>query len=187
MHKNHLKKIFQLEGYILDRVEHQNNKTLLYCHVQKISMTYNGERSLKVNETRERRLSHMMLEDKRVILVITQRRFYFSKHKTKRWEKLPDVGKRKQTTNTFRINTLRELQRDNYSGTGFKRHKSHMYPAHILDGLDFKVKWKDEIRRIGMDGKGVGHNKVVHNIVNLDKNKPLIVLPDLSQKHVKKN
>lgn len=187
MHKNHLKKMFKLEGYILDNVEYRKDGTFLHCHVQKSSMTYSGERSLRVNDTRERCLPHMMLEDETVILVVTQRRFYFPKHKTKRWERLPDVGKRKQTTNTFRLNTLRELQRDNYSGTGFKRKKSHMYSAHLLDSMDFKVEWKDKIEKIGMDGKGVGRNKVVHNIVNLDKNKPLLVLPNLRQKQVKKN
>lgn len=187
MHKNHLRKIFQLEGYILDRIEYSEDRTFLHCHIQKISMIYKGERSIRVNETRERRLSHMMLEDKRVILVITQRRFYFPGHRTKRWEKLPDVGSRKQTTDTFRLNTLRELQRDNYSGAGFKRQKSHMFPSHILDSMEFGIEWKDKIKRIGMDGKGVGHNKVIHNIVNLDENKPLIILPDMNQKQVKKN
>jgi len=187
MQKNHLKKMFQLEGYILDKVEYKNNRTFLYCHLQQKVMVFEGERSCKINEIRERRLPHLMMEDKRVILVVTQRRFYFPKHKTRRWERLPDVGERKQTTNTFRLNTLRELQRDNYSGTGFKRQKSHMYPAHILDSMEFKVEWKDRIEKIGMDGKGVGHNKVIHNIVNLDEKKPLIILPDMSQEQVKKN
>jgi hypothetical protein len=179
--------MFQLEGYILDKVEYENSQTLVHCHLQQKIMAFKGERSCKVNETRERRLSHMMLEDKRVILVIAQRRFYFPVHRTKRWEKLPDVGSRKQTTDTFRLNTLRELQRDNYSGTGFKRQKSHMFPSHILDSMEFGIEWKNKIKRIGMDGKGVGHNKVIHNIVNLDENKPLIILPSLNQKQVKKN
>jgi len=160
MQKNHLKKMFQLEGYILDKVEYKNNRTFLYCHLQQKVMVFEGERSCKINEIRERRLPHLMMEDKRVILVVTQRRFYFPKHKTRRWERLPDVGERKQTTNTFRLNTLRELQRDNYSGTGFKRQKSHMYPAHILDSMEFKVEWKDRIEKIGMDGKGVGTTRL---------------------------
>jgi hypothetical protein len=187
MQKHFLLKIFKLEGYVIEKMEEKGGVIFIYCHSRKRGMWFQDEYSTKVPETRNRVLPHVMMEDQVVSLVVTQRRFNFSKHKTKRWEKLPDVGRRKQTTNTFRINTLRELQRDNYSGTGFKRQKSHMYPSHILDGMDFKVEWKDEIRRIGMDGKGVGHNKVVHNIVNLDKNKPLIVLPDLNQKQIKKN
>lgn len=187
MHKNDLKKMFKLEGYIFDRIEHRKNKTLLHCHLQKKSMTFKSERSLKISETRIRKLPHMMLEDQKIVLVITQRRFYFPEHKTKRWEPLPDVGQRKQTTNTFRLNTLRELQRDNYSGTGNKRKKSHMYPAYILDGMEISIEWPEDITKIGLDGKGVGHNKVVHNITNLSTNKPLAVLPNMNQKQVKKN
>jgi len=187
MQKNHLKKMFQLQGYILDRIEYKLERTFVYCHIQKKSMILKGERSFKVSETRMRRLPHLMLEDKMIVLVLTQRRFYFSKYKTKRWEPLPDVSPRKQTTNTFRLNTLRELQRDNYSGTGYKRHKSNMFPMHILDGMDFKQGWDKPITKVGLDGKGVGSRKVVHNITNLDENKPLIVLPNLSQVELKKN
>ena len=150
-------------------------------------MVFRGERSFKINGMRVRNLPHMMLEDKMVILVITQRRFHFRKHKTRRWEALPDVSPKKQTTNTFRLNTLRELQRDNYSGTGYKRHKSNMFPMHILDGMDFKQGWEKPITKIGLDGKGVGNRKVVHNITNLQDNKPLLVLPNLNQVELKKN
>ena len=187
MQKNHLKKMFKLEGYILDKTEYKNNKIFLHCHLQKKSMIYIGEISKRVSEVRVRHLPHMLLEDETVILIITQRRFYFSKHKTRRWEILPDVSPYKQTTNTFRLNTLRELQRDNYSGTGYKRHKSHMYPAHILDSMKIEVKWNKAIEKIGLDGKGVRKNKVVHNVTNLSKNKPLAVFPDLNQKQLKKN
>ena len=187
MQKNHLKKIFRLEGYILDKIEHKNGKTFLHCHLQKKSMTYQGETGKRVNETRVRRLPHMLLEDETVILVVTQRRFYFPKHKTRRWEPLPDVSPHKQTTNTFRLNTLRELQRDNYTGTGYKRHKSHMYSAYILDSMDIKMEWTKPVGKIGLDGKGVRKNKLVHNITNLSENKPLTVLPNLNQKQLKKN
>jgi len=187
MQKNHLKKLFKLEGYILDRIEYKNSKTLLYCHLQRKTMVYRGEISKKVNETRVRHLPHMLLEDETIILVVTQKRFYFPKHKTRRWESLPGVSPRKQTTDTFRLNTLRELQRDNYTGTGYKRLKSHMYSAYILDSMEIAVEWTEDITKIGLDGKGVGHNKVVHNITNLSKNKPLAVLPDMNQEQVKKN
>lgn len=187
MHKNHLKKTFQLEGYILDRIEYQSKQVLLYCYVRHRTMTYKGERSNRVNESRIRYLPHMMLEDKKVVLVIEQRRFYFPKHKSKRWELLPDMGKRKQTTNTFRLNTLRELQRDNYSGTGYKRQRSHMFPMHLLDGLSIENKWTKPIKKIGMDGKGAGRNKVIHNLTNLDDRKPHLVFPNTNQQELKKN
>lgn len=187
MQKNHLKKIFKLKGYILDNIEYKNDKTYLYCHLQKRSMTYLGEISRSFHETRQRIIPHMLLENETILIVIIQRRFYFPRHKTRRWEPLPDVSSRKQTTDTFRLNTLRELQRDNYTGTGYKRHKSHMYPAYILDDLEMKLKWPEAVTKIGLDGKGVGHHKQVHNITNLNENKPLAVLPTLNQKQVKKN
>lgn len=187
MQKNHLRKLFKLEGYILDKIEYKNSKTLLYCHLQRKSMIYCGEAGKKVNEIRVRHLPHMLLENETVVLVITQRRFYFPKHKTRLWEPLPDVSQHKQTTNTFRLNTLRDLQRDNYTGTGYKRHKSHMYSAYILDNMDITIKWPETATKIGLDGKGVGHNKVVHNITNLSENKPLAVFPNLNQEQVKKN
>lgn len=187
MHQNHLKKLFQLEGYVLDRVEHGAAGILLHCHVRRSTMTHKSERSSRVNASRIRSLPHLMLEDKKVTLVVAQRRFYFSRHKTRRWEPLPDVGKRKQTTDTFRLNTLRELQRDNYSGTGAKRQRSHMFPMTILDGLSVEQKWVKPITRIGMDGKGVGRNKQVHNITNLSERKPHLVFPNLSQQKLKKN
>lgn len=171
----------------MDKVEQTGERTLLHCHLQKRSMLFEGERSFKVSETRIRKLPHLMLEDRMVVLAVEQRRFYFPKHKTKRWESLPDVGPRKQTTNTFRLNTLRELQRDNYSGTGYKRGKSNMFPMHILDGMHFKQGWDKVITKIGLDGKGVGNRKVVHNITNLQENKPLMVLSNLSQADLKKN
>lgn len=176
-----------MEGYVLDQAEHQRAQVLLRCHVRRTTMTHKGERSHKVHGIRVRLLPHLMLEDKKVVLLVTQRRFYFPKHRTRRWEALPDVGRRKQTTNTFRLNTLRELQRDNYSGTGAKRQRSHMFPVTILDGLSVEQKWTKPIARIGMDGKGVGRNKVVHNLTNLGERKPHLVFPNLSQQELKKN
>lgn len=187
MHKNHLKKIFKLEGYILDKVEYLEGRTFLHCHLQRKTMVFRGERSKKVNEVRVRHLSHLLLEDETVVLVVTQRKFYFPAHKSRRWELLPNVSRNKQTTDTFRLNTLRELQRDNYTGTGNKRHKSHMYSAYILDDMDMAVKWPESVTKIGLDGKGVGHNRMIHNITDLGRNKPLTVLPDLNQEQVKKN
>ncbi len=179
--------MFKLEGYILDSIKYIENKIYLYCHVQNRIMTYKGERSSKVNTKKTRKFPHMMLENKTVYLVVEQRRFYFAGHKKRLWEKLPDVTKRKQTTNTFRLHTLRELQRDNYSGSGRKRNMSGMFPMKLLDSLDMEFKWKQGIARVGLDGKGVRKGKLLHHLANLDTGKSICILPNLSQKQLKKN
>lgn len=38
MHKSSLRKIFNLDGYILDKVEERENEILLHCHLQKLSI-----------------------------------------------------------------------------------------------------------------------------------------------------
>lgn len=187
MHKNDLKKTFQLEGYILDRIEHEKDRILAHCHLQKKSMVFRGERSFAINESRDRYLPHLMLEDLAVVLVITQRRFSFSKHNTKRWEQLPDVKKRKQTTNTFRLNTLRELKRDNYSGTGEKRGKSGMFTSNLLDALPLELRWKRGVEIVGLDGKSARGHQMIHNITDLGEKEVIGVLPNLSQFDFKKN
>ncbi len=37
MQKKEIKKIFNLEGYILDKFEEKNDKIILHCHLQKNS------------------------------------------------------------------------------------------------------------------------------------------------------
>lgn len=187
MQKNHLKKMFKLEGYVLDKVEYFEERILLYCHLQSKNMTYKGERSNYINARRTRQVPHMMLENQIVYLVVEQRRFYFPKHKVRHWEKLPDVGKRKQTTNTFRLHTLRELQRDNYSGSGKKRHMSGMFPMKLLDELEIKFEWREGIQKVGLDGKGVKKGRLIHHLADLGKGKSICLLPNLSQKEFKKN
>jgi hypothetical protein len=187
MHKNHLKKMFQLEGYVLDRVEYEESRILLHCHQQKKSMVHQMERIGRVNQERLRYLPHMMLEDKSVVLVITQRRFYFPHHKKRLWEPLPDVRRHKQTTNTFRLNTLRELKRDNYKGTGEKRKKSGMFAIRLLDELPIQLRWRVGVTRIGLDGKSAQGHKMIHNITDLEENRVMGVLPNLNQEAFKKN
>jgi len=186
MQKNHLKKTFKLEGYILDKIEYLDDKILLHCHLQNRFIKYRGERSKQVNTTRIRYLSHMMLEDTPVFLVVNQRRFYFPKHKTKRWEALPGVSSRKQTTNTFRLNTLRELKRDNYKWTGKKRQRSGMFACKLLDDLPIQFRWEKGSTKIGLDGKGVRKHQLIHNVTDLGKNKVIGVLPNLSKEELKK-
>ena len=102
MNKLQLRKIFNLEGYILDKMEELENKILLHCHLQKKSMIFNGETSNSVNQSRERKIAHSMLDHKKVYIVITQRRFYFSKHRKILWEPLPQVKHKQQSTSTFK-------------------------------------------------------------------------------------
>ncbi len=102
MNKQQLRKIFHLEGYILDKVEEQENEVLLHCHLQRKQMKYKGEASQAVNESRPRKIAHSMLDHKKVFILIIQRRFYFSKNRKILWESLPQVKPRQQSTITFK-------------------------------------------------------------------------------------
>jgi hypothetical protein len=185
MHNKYFSKTLKLEEYVLEKVEDKEFEVNIHCHVKKRGMWFDGEYSSSVAETRVRRISHMMLENKQVVLVVNQRRFTFKE--TRRWEKLPDVKKYKQTTNTFRLHTLRELQRDNYSGSGFKRQRSGMFPMKLLDELEIGFEWRKGISRVGLDGKYVRSKELVHHLADLDEGKSITVLPNLNQKQLKKN
>lgn len=102
MSKLSLRKIFNLDGYILDKTEDLENEILLHCHLQKKSMTSAGETSSKVNQTRMRKIAHAMLDHKKVFIIIQQRRFYFSKQRRILWEPLPQVKHKQQSTTTFK-------------------------------------------------------------------------------------
>lgn len=185
MPANYFSKSFKLEAYVIDEVKDYPDEVHVHCHVKKRGMWFKNEYSKKIAETKVRKISHMMLEIKQVVLLVKQRRFAFKD--TKRWEKLPDVEKYKQTSNTFRLNTLRELQRDNYSGSGHKRQRSGMFPMKLLDALGMGFTWGKGIKRVGLDGKYVRHNKAVHHLADLDKGKSITILPALSQAQLKKN
>jgi len=184
MHGKYFSKTLKLEEYVIDEVEDKDFEVFIHCHVRKRGMWFKGQYSERIAEERVRRISHMMLEDKQVVLVVVQRRFSFKG--TRRWEKLPDVEKYKQTTNTFRLHTLRELQRDNYSGSGFKRQKSGMFPMKLLDELKMGFEWRKGITRIGLDGKYVRGTELVHHLADLDEGKSIAILPNLSQVELKK-
>jgi len=185
MRHDYLAKVFKLEGYVVEKLEDKGGQIFIYCHAKSRGMWLEEEFSKRMAETKIRCISHMMLEDRQIILCIKQRRFIFKK--TRRWEILPNIEKRKQTSNTFRLHTLRELQRDNYSGSGHKRQKSGMFPMKLLDSLPIEAKWEKGIVRIGMDGKAVKGRRLVHHIANLDTGKSIVVFPDLSQEAFKKN
>jgi hypothetical protein len=102
MLKKQLKKLFNLEGYILDKAEEADGKILLHCHLQKKSMKYKSETSKTVNTIQKRELVHSMLEDKKVFIVVDQRKFYFSKHGKRLWEPLPQVKRKQHMTAAFK-------------------------------------------------------------------------------------
>lgn len=61
-----------------------------------------------------------------------------------------------------------------------------MSALRLIDNtIDSSIKWEKSIKRIGMDGKGVGSRKQVFNITNLVDNQVIGVLPNLSQKELK--
>lgn len=185
MPKNYLSETLELKAYTIEKVENIGLKILIHCHSKTRGMWYKAQYSKKVAETKVRQVAHMMLENKQIVLIITQRRFVFKG--TRKWEVLPDVEQYKQTTNTFRLHTLRELQRDNYSGSGSKRHKSGMFPMKLLDDLTTEFTWEKGIVRVGLDGKAIKGHQGVHHVANLDTGKSITVFPNLSQFQLKKN
>jgi len=185
MHKKTLTKMFKMEDYVIDHIEYFDDLIEIECHVRARRMICTNESSIKVVETKIRRIDHMMLEDKPVILLVTQRRFQFKNGK-RLWEPLPNVKGKQRATNEFKKNTLRELQRDNYSATGFKRHKSGMYTSKLLDSLEFEVMWPKSLTKLGLDGKYVRGHQLIHNVTNISDRKVATVLPDLSQEELKK-
>jgi hypothetical protein len=185
MQEKYFSKSFGLEAYLIDEVKEYTAEIAIHCHVKKRGMWFEDRYSKRVTEERVRRIPHMMLENKRVVLVVSQRRFAFKG--TRRWEDLPGIKKYKQTTNTFRLHTLRELQRDNYSGSGHKRQTSGMFPMKLLDELTMKFEWRKGVKRIGLDGKYVRSKELVHHLADLDEGKSIMILPGGSQAAFKKN
>jgi len=104
MLKKEIKEIFNLDGYIFDKMENKDGKIILHCHIQKKFMTLGSERSKSVNETRIRLIAHTIFDDKKVYISVNQRRFYFPKQKKKAWEVLPQVKKNQQMTTNFKKN-----------------------------------------------------------------------------------
>ena len=117
-----LRKALQIDhDYVIEKVEENPGEILVFCHSRKPGMWHKGIYTKTVSERRERKNQHIMVEDQKVFLMITQRRFRFHKLNTCRWEPLVDIERNFSTTIPFQKNTLRELQRDNYSGSGKKR------------------------------------------------------------------
>ena len=47
--------------------------------------------------------------------------------------------------------------------------------------VDSSINWKEPIKKIGIDGKGVNKRKQIFNLTNLDKNEVIGVFPNLTQ------
>ena len=78
------------------------------------------------------------------------------------------------------------LRDTNYSGLANSRQISKMSALRFIDELvDSSIKWEKPIKRIGMDGKGVGSRKQIFNITNLVDKQVIGVLPNLSQEELK--
>ena len=185
MRQQNLTKTFKMEDYVIDEIIYFEEEIQIECHVRARGMKHEGQYSGEVTEVKIRRIDHMMLEDKPVVLLVKQRRFKFKDGK-KLWERLPNVKGKQRATGEFKQNTLRELQRDNYSATGFKRGKSGMYTSRLLDSLEFEVLWPKSLTKLGLDGKYVRGHELIHNVTNISDRKVATVLPNLSQSELKK-
>ena len=62
-----------------------------------------------------------------------------------------------------------------------------MTSLRLIDELpDSSINWKEPIKKIGLDGKGVNRRKQIFNLTNLDKNEVIGVFPNLTQVELKK-
>lgn len=187
MHNEYLIKILKLEDYVIENIEFESNKILVYCHFRKNGMWYKDQYSEALSTSKIKTAKHMMIEDRVVILKIKQRKFHFSRYKKNLWESLPNFQSNKHDSNTFRKNTLKTLKVTNYTGTSVSRSTSKMYPLRLLDSIGgFKINWDFNCKRIGLDGKGVKKGKAVTNITNLDKREIISVLPAYNQMTMEK-
>ncbi len=78
------------------------------------------------------------------------------------------------------------MRNTNYSGLAESRKISKMSALRFIDEIvESSLKCEKSIKRIGMDGKGVGNRKQVFNITNLVEHQVIGILPNLSQKELK--
>jgi len=183
MQNKYLIQLLNLEEYIIERIEWEEEQIMVHCFPKSRGMWYQGQYSTALSASKIKIARHMMIEDRVVILKIRQRKFHFSQTKKNLWEVLPSFQKHKHDSQAFRKNTLKTLRVTNYTGTSTSRHTSKMYPLRLLDTINgFKINWDPECRRIGLDGKGVRKHKAVTNITNLDKKEVISVLPAYNQK-----
>lgn len=186
MSRTLLIKMFDLKGYILDKIEIPNdNNILLFCHLKRKTMKLKSQRSCRVCATRERKIKHQIFEGKTVWIIINQRRFFFSKYDKRLWEKLPNVSVKKQTSNTYIINTIKSLNKTTYSHNAELRQSSPMFSSRLIDALpEIKINWTNTISQVGLDGKNIGKHKQSFTLTNLDQKELISALPPMNQKEL---
>jgi len=181
-----LSKIFDLKGYILDRVEYPDDKEImLCCHLKRKTMRFKSQSSNAICAQRKRKIKHQVFEGRLVWISVTQRRFYFCKSDNRLWEKLPNVALKKQTTESYRRNSIIALKNSTYSYSSQQRLASPMFSSRLVDSLpELKFYWPKEIGKIGFDGKNIGKRKNMFTLTNLDEKKLISALPPMSQKEL---
>lgn len=186
MSRTLLVKMFNLEGYVLDKMKIDDNQNiLLFCHLKRKTMKFKSQISNSVCTTKLRKIKHQVFEGRVVWIVIKQRRFYFSKYDKRLWEKLPNISCRKQTSDMYRINTIKSLQKATYTHNAILRGCSAMFSSRLVDELpDIKFNWPDIISKVGLDGKNIGKFKQGFTLTNLDKNELISAIPPMSQKNL---
>lgn len=79
------------------------------------------------------------------------------------------------------------LRNTNYSGLSETRGFSKMTSLRLIDEMVVSsINWKEPIKKIGLDGKGVNRRKQIFNLTNLDKNEVIGVFPNLTQAELKR-
>lgn len=184
MSRTQLSKIFDLHGYILDKLEYANDKEIfVHCHLKRKTMRFKSQTSNAVCARRVRKVKHQVFEGRLVWLVVIQRRFYFSKSDKRLWEILPGVSLKKQTTDSYRKNSIIALKNSTYSYSSQQRLASPMFSSRLIDELpEIRFYWPEKIERIGLDGKNIGKHKNMFTLTNLGKKELISALPPMSQK-----
>lgn len=179
-------KLFYLNGYILDKIEFPNDENIyLFCHLKRKTMKLKSQRSNSISITRIRKIKHLVFEGKVVWIIVVQRRFYFSKYDKRLWEKLPNVSFKKQTSNVYRINTIKSLKNSTYTHNADSRKSSPMFCSRLVDELpELKIYWDGKIKRVGLDGKNIGKHKQMFTLTNLDKNNLISAISPMNQKEL---
>jgi len=176
-----LSKIFDLRGYILDRVEYLDEKEiLLYCHLKRQTMKFQSQRSKSVCDQRVRKIKHQVFEGRLVWIIVSQRRFYFSKTDRRLWEKLPNVSFKKQTSNIYRKNSILALRNSTYAYSSQQRMASPMFSSRLVDELpEIKFCWPDKVEKVGLDGKNIGKRKNMFTLTDLEHRKLISAIPPM--------
>lgn len=176
-----LSKIFDLHGYILDQVKYPDDKEiLLFCHLKRKTMKSKSRSSSCVCAKRIRKIKHQVFEGRLVWIVVEQRRYYFKKTDQRLWEKLPNVSLKKQTTDSYRRNSIIALKNSTYSYSSQQRLASPMFSSRLIDELpELRFYWPKEILKVGLDGKNIGKRKNMYTLTDLAARQLISALPPM--------